>query len=187
MFIITCLYWNGLFTKKELILSLSCVSVTIIVSLLDIRQFLEVKTSTSVPPNSSIWWLLFFCWKVITLLNLSCIVFSYAFVSVTLISVICSVLYIFSCLSGSGRVFDTRVFCFTYWYPVFFKTFESSENSCMDLKAHSQTWENFYNWKPFKNDENCFSFHLKSCFCSQDIKVFVLTFWSCRKTTWLET
>ena len=35
-------------------------------------------------------------------------------------------------------------------------------------------------WKPF-NDEKCFLFHLKSSFCSQDIKVFVTVFYSCRK------
>ena len=33
-----------------------------------------------------------------------------------------------------------------------------------------------------KKDEKCIPFHLKSSFRSQDIKVFVLTFWSCRKT-----
>ena len=27
----------------------------------------------------------------------------------------------------------------------------------------------FGNWKPFENDEKCFSFHLKSYFHSQDI------------------
>ena len=27
----------------------------------------------------------------------------------------------------------------------------------------------FANWKPFKNDEKCFLFHLKSSFRSQDI------------------
>ena len=32
-------------------------------------------------------------------------------------------------------------------------------------------------WKPFKNDERCFLFHLKRFFK----KVFVTTFWSCRK------
>ena len=36
-------------------------------------------------------------------------------------------------------------------------------------------------WKPFKNDEKCFLFHLKSSFRSQDIWVFVMTFWSCWK------
>ena len=27
----------------------------------------------------------------------------------------------------------------------------------------------FLQWKPFKNDEKCFLFYLKSSFCSQDI------------------
>ena len=36
-------------------------------------------------------------------------------------------------------------------------------------------------WKPFKNDEKCFLFHIKSSFRSQDIWVFVMTFCSCRK------
>ena len=36
-------------------------------------------------------------------------------------------------------------------------------------------------WKPFKNHEKCFLFHLKSSFRYQDILVFVTTFWSCRK------
>ena len=44
----------------------------------------------------------------------------------------------------------------------------------------------FDKWKPFKNDEKCFLFHLKSPFSSQDIWIFVLTVWSCGKTTWLE-
>ena len=38
------------------------------------------------------------------------------------------------------------------------------------------------NWKPFKNDEKCFLFYLKSSFRSQDISVFVINFWSCIKT-----
>ena len=49
------------------------------------------------------------------------------------------------------------------------------------LKAHSQVSDNFDNWKSFKNEEKCFLFHLKSSFDSQDISVFVLTFWSCIK------
>ena len=36
-------------------------------------------------------------------------------------------------------------------------------------------------WKTFKNGEKCFLFHLKSSFRSQDIYVFVMTFWSCMK------
>ena len=39
----------------------------------------------------------------------------------------------------------------------------------------------FASIKSFKNDEKCFSFHLTSCFPSEDIKIFVLSFWSCRK------
>ena len=31
------------------------------------------------------------------------------------------------------------------------------------------------NWKPFKNHERCFLFHLKSSFCSWDISIF---FWN---------
>ena len=33
----------------------------------------------------------------------------------------------------------------------------------------------------FLQYENCFLVHLKSSFRSQDIQIFVLTFWSCRK------
>ena len=40
-------------------------------------------------------------------------------------------------------------------------------------------------WKPFKNDEK-FLFYFKSSFPSQDIYTFVLTFWSYKKTAWLE-
>ena len=42
------------------------------------------------------------------------------------------------------------------------------------LKGDSQVWDIFGNWKPFKNDEKFFLFHLKSLFRSQDIK---LLFW----------
>ena len=40
------------------------------------------------------------------------------------------------------------------------------------------------NWKSLKNYEKCFFFHLRNSFPSEDI--FVLIFWSCKKTTWLE-
>ena len=36
-------------------------------------------------------------------------------------------------------------------------------------------------WKPFKNDEKSFLFHLKSSLRCPDIQVFVTTFWSCTK------
>ena len=38
-------------------------------------------------------------------------------------------------------------------------------------------------WNSFKIDEKCFLFHLKSSFRSQDISVFVMTFWSRRKNS----
>ena len=36
-------------------------------------------------------------------------------------------------------------------------------------------------WEPFKNDQKCFLFYLKSSFRSQDVQVFVTAFWFCRK------
>ena len=44
----------------------------------------------------------------------------------------------------------------------------------------------FGNWESFKNGEKCFLFCLKGSFCDQLIYYFVLTFWTCRKTAWLE-
>ena len=35
--------------------------------------------------------------------------------------------------------------------------------------------------QPFKSDEKRFLFHLKNSFLSQDIYIFVLSFWSCKK------
>ena len=52
-----------------------------------------------------------------------------------------------------------------------------------DSHLPSKNLCHFLDWKPFKNDGKCFLFHLKSSFCSQDIKVFVMTFWSCRKNS----
>ena len=40
----------------------------------------------------------------------------------------------------------------------------------------------FFQWKPAKTDAKCFLFHLKSSFRPQDIYIFVLIFWSCRKS-----
>ena len=56
------------------------------------------------------------------------------------------------------------------------------------LKSHSHHPKNCYllDWKPFKNDEKCLLFHLKSSFRSQVILVFLATFLSCRKMVWLE-
>ena len=54
--------------------------------------------------------------------------------------------------------------------------------SCLKLGSHlpKNLWY-LLDWKPFKNDEKCFLFQLKSSFCSQDIYDFVTTFWSYRR------
>ena len=54
-----------------------------------------------------------------------------------------------------------------------------------------------YHWRPTLRsvkisdnalyDEKCFSCHVKSFSRSSDIYIFVLTFWSCRKTAWYES
>ena len=50
---------------------------------------------------------------------------------------------------------------------MFFVSLYVWQNAKKILKAHSET--TLSNWKPFKNDEKCFLFHLKSYFCSEDI------------------
>ena len=44
----------------------------------------------------------------------------------------------------------------------------------------------FLLWKPFKMMKNAFYFILKALFLFKIFKFFVLTFWSCKKTGWLE-
>ena len=53
----------------------------------------------------------------------------------------------------------------------------------LEVRLSRSRKNSFYllQWKSFKNDEKCFLAHLKSYFRSQDIYIFVLTFWSCRK------
>ena len=55
-------------------------------------------------------------------------------------------------------------------------TFHLKSDSHLPKKLHY-----FLHWKPFKTDGKCFLFCLKSSFHSQDISVFVATFWSCRE------
>ena len=52
------------------------------------------------------------------------------------------------------------------------------------LKAQSRVWDNIWQLKPFKIDEKCFLFHIKSSFRSQDTYIFVLIFRLSRKTAW---
>ena len=63
-----------------------------------------------------------------------------------------------------------------------------SQNTYLNLKttchikgALSGLRQFFGSGKHFKNDEKYFLFHLKRSFRSQDIQIFVLTFWSCIK------
>ena len=59
---------------------------------------------------------------------------------------------------------------------------ENSNILVMFLRCTLRSETIFGSWKLFKNDEKGFLFHVNSSFCSQDIQVFVLTFWSCSKT-----
>ena len=55
---------------------------------------------------------------------------------------------------------------FYTFFSVSFVGFEQ-ENVCwvtILLKAHSQVWKFFTNWKLFSSDEKCFLFHLKKVF-----------------------
>ena len=56
------------------------------------------------------------------------------------------------------------------WWRTYAQTVTSQKYLCYLL-----------DWKPFRNDEKCFLFHLKSTSRSQGIQVFVMTFWSCRE------
>ena len=61
---------------------------------------------------------------------------------------------------------------------------ESCNNYCLKSDSHlPKKLCYLLNWKPFKNDEKSFLFHLKSFFRFQGIcfAVFVATFWSCKK------
>ena len=61
---------------------------------------------------------------------------------------------------------------------------ENNDNTFTVLKSDSHLPKKLcylLHWKTFKNHDKCFLFHLKISFRFQDIKVFVMTFWSCRK------
>ena len=59
---------------------------------------------------------------------------------------------------------------------------ENSNILVMFLRCTLRSETIFGSWKLFKNDEKGFLFHVNSSFCSQDMQVFALTFWSCSKT-----
>ena len=96
--------------------------------------------------------------------------------------------------SQKSNILTKRIFVlfhftlFVLWQ--IFKTFKFSEHTWMypgsELRSHSHLRKNlcyFLDWKPFQNDEKWFLFHLKSFFRPQDISVFAMTFWSCRKNS----
>ena len=85
-----------------------------------------------------------------------------------------------------NRTFITpQTFMFLQREIVFFKVkTKSLMASWHFLKVGLPPLKNNYfllQWKPFRNNEKCFLFHLKSFLRSQDNWVFVLTFWACRK------
>ena len=55
-------------------------------------------------------------------------------------------------------------------------------NTLAYLKAHSQVWDNFANWKPFKNDEKCFYFTLRAFLFSKYLS-FCLDFLVMKKNS----
>ena len=74
------------------------------------------------------------------------------------------------------------------WKPflraVWFEILEERVYSNVKIKLDSHLPKKLFcllQWKPFKNDEKWFLFHLKSSLRSQDISIFVLSFWQCRK------
>ena len=72
-------------------------------------------------------------------------------------------------------------FTWTQSYREIFQIYNSVTLKSNSQKKSSKKLSYLLYWKSFENDEKCFLFHLKSSFCSQDIYVFVTTFWSCRK------
>ena len=73
------------------------------------------------------------------------------------------------------KYYDFATLSAIFFFLLFVKTQEKKKRRTLRSEA------TFGSCKSFKNNEKCFLFHLKSSFCSQDIYVFVLTFWSCNK------
>ena len=55
-------------------------------------------------------------------------------------------------------------------------------NKIVKLRGTVSGRGQFLSTESFLNDEKCFLFHHKNSFRSRDIYIFVLTFWSFRKT-----
>ena len=132
------LNWDGLFTKKEFIFSLSCVSGTIIFSKLNVRRFIEIKI---LPVYLQFLVIHYFdnCGLFVQKLSRcwSCLAVGFCCILVALLRAlyqICKCFFFCFCLIyiHSGNIFSTvyflfirvsvsRIFWFTYWQPVFFK------------------------------------------------------------------
>ena len=79
-------------------------------------------------------------------------------------------------LSGSHR------------YKTNYKCRHIKINNHLQSYSHFPKKKNYLpNWKPFKNDEKCFLFRLKSSFCPQDIFKFLSwLFGHFEKAAWLD-
>ena len=91
-------------------------------------------------------------------------------------------------LSETIVSFVVRYYFFVIWEIIELlkcQTFALSKGVAkVMLKSDSNFPQNFFyllQWKPLKNADKCFLFRLKFPFSSQDISIFVLTFWSHRK------
>ena len=70
----------------------------------------------------------------------------------------------------------SAIFHFSFFFKIKIKLYYSQT-----LTFQKKKLIYLLQWKPFKNNQKCFLFHLKSSPRFQDIYIFVLTFWPCRK------
>ena len=87
------------------------------------------------------------------------------------------------CYEFFSHVFFSNTLVCRFWIYSVLSKFFMSQRDVFKVGLSSSKKNYFYllQWKHFKNDEKSFLFRLKSSFCSQDIYVFVSTFWSCRR------
>ena len=100
------------------------------------------------------------------------------------------IIYRFQVFWYQGFVYKLKCYDYSCWkldmnnYSTTQREHETFENCFfvkIGLSNSKKKLFNLFQWNVFKNDEKWFLFHLKSSFHSQDIQIFVLTFWSCRK------
>ena len=71
--------------------------------------------------------------------------------------------------------------CFYQFYFIFQWSIKFQQQNIKAWLSPSKNCLVILDWKPFKNDDKCFLFYLKSACHSQDILVFVTIFRSCKK------